>query len=73
MVGVRIGGGVTDGDYYFYQGQQLGQRNLRGYRRQRFVGDRMLYGQLDLRQMIGKVFHSRFGAFLSFDYGRRLV
>ena len=70
MVGLRVGGGTTQGDYYFYQGQLLGRSNLRGYRRERFIGDNMAYANFDFRQMIGKVLHSRIGAFASFDVGR---
>ncbi len=70
MLAGRIGGGLTRGDYYFYQGQNLGRSNLRGYRRERFIGDEVVYANADFRQMIGKFAHSRFGAFLSFDYGR---
>ena len=70
MIGMRVGGGTTQGDYYFYNAQQLGRANLRGYRRERFIGDEVAYVQTDLRQMVGKVFHSRFGVFASFDYGR---
>ncbi len=70
MFGLRLGGGTTQGDYYFYQGQLLGRSNLRGYRRERFIGDNMAFVNVDYRQMIGKVFHSRFGAYLSYDLGR---
>ena len=70
MFGVKVGGGITRGDYFFYHGQAIGRDNVRGYRRQRFIGDESAYVQTDLRQMIGKAAYSRFGAFASFDTGR---
>ncbi len=70
MIAGRLGGGITRGDYYFYQGQNLGRSNLRGFRRERFIGDEVAYANVDFRQMIGKLLYSKFGAFLSFDAGR---
>ena len=70
MFGVKVGGGLTRGDYFFYHGQAIGRDNVRGYRRQRFIGDEMAFVQTDLRQMIGKAAYSRFGVFGSFDTGR---
>ncbi len=66
----RVGGGASFGDWYFYNGQTLGADKLRGYRRERFVGDGAVYQNIDLRQQIGKVLYSRFGVFGSFDHGR---
>ena len=70
MVGTRLGGGLTRGDYFFYLGQVVGRNEVRGYRRERFLGDEAIYANVDLRQMIGKALYTRFGVFASFDVGR---
>lgn len=50
VIATRIGAGITFGEYEFYQAQYLsGAENLRGYRKYRFAGDKMLYHNLDLR------------------------
>jgi len=67
----RVGFGITSGDYYFYDAQQLGAGTLRGYRRERFIGDRRFFNNIDLRQEFAKkAFKSRIGVFASFDHGR---
>ena len=67
----RVGGGVTEGDYFFYDGQTLGAGRLRGYRRERFIGDRVFYQNVDLRQQFGsRIAKSRIGVFASYDHGR---
>lgn len=67
----RAGFGVTAGDYYFYDAQQLGASTLRGYRRERFIGERRFYNNIDIRQEFAKrAFKSRIGVFASFDHGR---
>jgi Omp85 superfamily domain len=50
VIATRIGAGFSFGKYEFYQAQYLsGTENLRGYRKYRFAGDKMLYHNLDLR------------------------
>ncbi|HEY9364783.1 MAG TPA: BamA/TamA family outer membrane protein [Chitinophagaceae bacterium] len=50
MLAVRFGGGFNSDDYEFYQSQYLsGTENLRGYRKYRFAGDKVLYNNLELR------------------------
>lgn len=47
---VRCGGGKNWGKYPFYKSIFLGgEKDLRGYRRQRFSGDAALFGQSELR------------------------
>ena len=71
VLAMRTGGGVSFGDYFFYQGQTLGAGTLRGYRRERFNGDEQVYQNIDYRQQwkIRKL-RSRGGFFVSFDHGR---
>jgi outer membrane protein assembly factor BamA len=46
----RFGGGVSFGNYEFYQAQILsGNTNLRGFRKTRFAGGRNLYQNTELR------------------------
>ena len=50
VIATRLGAGITYGKYEFFQAQYLsGTENLRGYRKFRFAGDKMLYHNLDLR------------------------
>jgi hypothetical protein len=50
VIAGRIGGGINFGKYEFFQAQYLGGTdNLRGFRRNRFAGDKMLYNNIDLR------------------------
>ena len=71
MLGTRVGAGQSLGDYFFYDGQTLGAGTLRGYRRERFVGDRRVYQNIDFRQQAKwRKIRSRLGFFLSFDHGR---
>ncbi len=50
---VRIGGGITSGDYEYFQSQFLsGNTNLRGYRRFRFAGDKSLFNNFEVRYKI---------------------
>jgi hypothetical protein len=52
----RIVGGKTFGKYPFFDAQFLGgSENLRGFRRERFSGDAMLFGQLEARAFMGNV------------------
>ncbi|MGV3704023.1 MAG: BamA/TamA family outer membrane protein [Arcticibacter sp.] len=49
----RIGGGSSIGDPLFFQQMSLGgERNLRGFRTNRFVGHSMLYHNLELRMRV---------------------
>ena len=67
----RMGAGITFGEFFFYDAEQLGGATLRGYRRQRFIGESQFYHNVDLRQEFSKrAFKSRIGVFASFDYGR---
>lgn len=50
VIANRLGGGISFGNIEFYQAQYLsGTDNLRGYRKYRFSGTKMLYHNLDLR------------------------
>jgi outer membrane translocation and assembly module TamA len=50
---IRSGGGITEGDYLFYQANYLGGlRELRGIRRNRFGGDKSFYNNIDLRMKL---------------------
>lgn len=56
IVASRIGGGKTFGNYPFFDSRFLGgEDNLRGYVRERFSGDAVLFGQLELRALVGEV------------------
>lgn len=53
---LRAGGGKTFGNYPFFDSQFLGgSDNLRGYRRERFSGDAMLFGQAELRTYLADI------------------
>ncbi len=50
VIGFRVGGGINWGHYEFFQAQYLsGTENLRGYRKNRFAGDKMVYNNIDIR------------------------
>ncbi len=50
VIGARAGAGINFGNYEFFQAQYLGgTENLRGFRKYRFGGDKMAFGNLDLR------------------------
>jgi len=52
----RFGGAVNDGDYAFYHANYLGaDDNLRGYKRQRFAGDAVVYQNTEIRFKLGKI------------------
>ncbi len=75
VIATRIGGGYTFGNYEFYQAQYLsGTENLRGYRKYRFAGDKMLYHNLDLRIKIADfhtyLFPGAIGLLAFHDIGR---
>jgi len=49
----RIGGGVNYGDYEFYQANSLGGKtNLRGFRANRFSGDKSFYQNIEIRYKV---------------------
>ncbi len=46
----RVGGGISRGDWEFFQAQILGRdMELRGFRKMRFYGDRKFYTNLEMR------------------------
>lgn len=71
---VRAGGAFIDGEPEFYQLNRLGgNENLRGYRRQRFWGERSFYNNNDLRVLWpiqGRHFDGKFGFVAFVDQGR---
>ena len=53
---LRIGGEKVWGNYPFYEAAFLGgNRNLRGYNRERFSGDAMLFAQAEIRPTISEI------------------
>jgi hypothetical protein len=61
--------------FEFYQGATLGgDKDLRGYRRERFTGKRSFFQSTDLRYTLGNLKSSfipmKYGIFCGFDYGR---
>jgi hypothetical protein len=56
VIAVRIGAGANSGRYEFFQAQNLGgTENLRGFRKFRFAGDRMVFNNIDLRIRLGEI------------------
>jgi hypothetical protein len=50
VIAGRVGAGFNFGKYEFFQAQYLGgTENLRGFRRNRFGGDNMLFSNIDIR------------------------
>lgn len=75
VVAVRFGAAMNIGKYEFFQSQFLsGTENLRGYRKYRFAGDRILYNNLDIRIRLknyqGYLFTGSYGILLFHDVGR---
>lgn len=74
----RVGGGMSFGDFEFYQANTLGgsgkMANLRGYRRTRFYGNTSFYNNTEVRfTLFGfktYLFPSHFGILLFNDIGR---
>jgi outer membrane protein assembly factor BamA len=71
----RFGGGVNFGNYQFFQAQFLsGTDNLRGFRKYRFGGDRMLYNNAEVRYKIKEfqtyLFPGAIGILAFHDIGR---
>ncbi|MEO6694571.1 MAG: BamA/TamA family outer membrane protein [Ignavibacteria bacterium] len=74
---LRAGGEVLTGDYPFYKGAALGGlKNLRGFSRERFLGDAMIFGQSELRVHLANLnlfFPSKIGISFLSDVGRVFV
>lgn len=75
VIGLRFGAGFTWGDYEYFQAQYLsGTHNLRGYRKFRFAGDKMIYNNVDVRYKIGEfrtyLLPGAFGILAFHDIGR---
>ena len=71
----RVGGAINDGNYRFYQSNDLGGKtNLRGHRRMRFSGDQTLFLNLEARIRLFRfnmpLFPGNFGILGFFDTGR---
>ena len=77
----RVGGGINTGTYEFYQGNTLGSgtmlgtsQNLRGFRKTRFIGDKSLYQNAEVRLELMKfnfyLFPGTFGILGLVDNGR---
>ena len=72
---VRFGAGWTYGKYEFFQAQSLsGVHNLRGYRKNRFAGHKMLYNNFEIRWRVkdfrSYLFPGAFGLLAFHDVGR---
>ena len=74
MLALRGGGKKIFGDYPFHEGAYLGgAATVRGFRRERFVGDASLYGSTELRLTLGNtilILPGQFGVFGLADVGR---
>ncbi|GAB1309640.1 metallophosphoesterase [Urechidicola sp. KH5] len=76
VLATKFKGHIIIGDEYeFYYGANIGGKNgLRGYRNQRFIGDKAYYQNTDVRFDLGgfktAVLPMRVGLFGGFDYGR---
>ncbi len=71
----RLGGQVNFGEYEFYQAARLGgTRNLRGYRKFRFAGEKTFFTNLEIRtkliQFNSFLFPAEVGILLFHDLGR---
>ena len=75
VLAVRVGGGINTGNFEFYQAQFLsGTDNLRGYRKYRFAGDKMVFNNVELRLKLTEfqtyLFPGTLGLQLFHDVGR---
>jgi hemolysin activation/secretion protein len=74
VIAVRSGGGVMTGKSEFYQLNSLGGgRSLRGYRRDRFRGESVLFSDQELQWLFDvktRVFNGKFGLIGLYDVGR---
>ncbi len=77
----RIGGGINTGRYAFYQGSMIGggllpdfTQTIRGYSQTRFIGDKSLYANLELRTSVLNyriyLFPGKIGLLALYDSGR---
>ena len=71
----RVGGGINEGKPEFFQSQFLGgSENLRGFRKYRFAGKKMLYNNFDLRLKLayikGYILPGTLGILAFHDIGR---
>ncbi|MFK8102025.1 MAG: BamA/TamA family outer membrane protein, partial [Saprospiraceae bacterium] len=71
----KVGYGLNfGGDYEFYYGQTIGGDNLRGFRNERFLGDRAFYHMNDLRIRVisneNTILPFVMGFHGGFDYGK---
>jgi len=75
VIAFRLGGDYISGDYEFYHSPTLGGNNyLRGYRKDRFNGERSLYQNLDFRTKLfrwkNRVIPTDVGLIAGIDNGR---
>ena len=75
VIAARFGAGWSYGNFEFFQAQYLGgTENLRGYRRERFAGRKMMFNNLELRYQIKEVetylFPGAIGILVFHDIGR---
>lgn len=75
ILAIRFGGGVNTGNFEFYQSQFLsGTENLRGYRKFRYAGEKMVFNNTELRIRIADfqnyLFPGSFGMQIYHDIGR---
>jgi hypothetical protein len=75
VLAARVGAGISYGKYEFFQAQYLsGLENLRGFRKFRFAGDKVLYNNIDLRMRLadfrGYILPGSIGLVLFHDIGR---
>ncbi len=76
VLATKIGGKALIGDdFEFYHGANLGgNHNLRGFRKERFVGKYSAFQNIDVRLLLGEVKTSfvplKYGVTGGFDYGR---
>ncbi len=70
---VRVGGKRVFGSFPFHEAAYLGAKTIRGYSQQRFAGDAVLYGNMELRLRLADFFvilPGEFGVFGLADAGR---
>jgi hypothetical protein len=75
VLATRIGGGISTGDFEFFQAQYLdGTKNLRGLRKYRFAGRSMVYNNTEVRIKIADfrtyLFPGSLGLLFFHDIGR---
>ena len=75
VIALRFGGGINFGKYEFFQAQYLsGTDNLRGFRKYRFAGDKMLFNNIEARYRLFDfrtyLFPGALGILVFHDIGR---